>query len=88
MAKASKAWYSTSEVAQLLAVQRRTVCRWIHTGRLAATRLGGHYRIRWEELQRAIEQSCMRAQLSLEAKDCIDKDSTAAWQRLRAGGLA
>lgn len=41
----SEEFFTTEEVGELLKVDRRTVQRWIHTGKLKAYRMGRRYRV-------------------------------------------
>lgn len=46
---------TTSEVAEFLGVDNRTVVRWCDAGKMACTKTdGGHRRIAWAEVERRL----------------------------------
>lgn len=48
-------WVTTGQAARILRVNRRTITSWINEGKLASLKtLGGHNRIRLEELNRVV----------------------------------
>ena len=52
-------YYSVRQAAEILQVKERTICRWIKSGRLAASKLGGSklFRLSREELMQFIERN-------------------------------
>jgi len=51
-------WLNTRDVAARLLVQPRTVADWARNGRLPAYRLGRLIRFKWDEVERALAETC------------------------------
>ena len=47
--------YTTQEVAEILKVHQRTVFRHIKSGKLKATKILGHWRVKKEDLDKLIK---------------------------------
>ncbi len=55
MKKQEHVLYTTQEVAEILKVHQRTVFRHIKSGKLKATKILGHWRIKKEDLDKLIK---------------------------------
>ena len=53
--KVEKQFYSVTEAAAYLNISRRTVQRWVYSGKLPAVKIGSKNQIPAEELQRLID---------------------------------
>jgi excisionase family DNA binding protein len=49
----AEAYYTLDEAARMLKLHPQTLRRWIHQGKLPATRFGSQYRLRREDIERA-----------------------------------
>jgi excisionase family DNA binding protein len=51
-----KAFYSTTQIAELLQLKQRTIQRWVDDGQLKAYRFGRKYRIQGEDFDQFMQR--------------------------------